>query len=249
MLHKLEHKISGNVVSVPEFSIPKKLSRITLFGLDDVNIERLILAAEICTKDFEFSDIKLLTSLESLNPHVVKIDPIRSMREYSEFILKKMNDFIDTDFALVIQHDGFILNPDAWNDQFLQYDYIGAPLWVDGRYVVGNGGFSLRSKKLLEVLQHDDSILVEEIEGERYCLNEDWIISVIKREYLESRGILFAPVEIAKKFSFEGNKADGPMWSSQFGFHGLKWTDISKWLSKHPEYTIDNSTLRACPRF
>ncbi|MBI2120654.1 MAG: hypothetical protein HYT94_03465 [Parcubacteria group bacterium] len=218
----------------------KKLSQATLFGLDDVNIDRLIQAAEICTKDFTFADIKLLTSLESSNSHIVKIDPVRSIREYSEFILKKMNDYIDTEFVLIIQHDGFILNPDAWDDKFLGYDYIGAPLWKDGKYVVGNGGFSLRSKKLLEFLQNDNDILVKEIEGEKYALNEDWIISVIKRKYLESKGIRFAPVDIAKKFSFESNEVDGALWSDQFGFHGLKWTDISKWQKAHPEYKIDN---------
>ncbi|MBP9822349.1 MAG: hypothetical protein KBC81_02830 [Candidatus Pacebacteria bacterium] len=218
----------------------KKLDNVTLFGLDDVDINRLIQAEEICTKDFEFAKIKLLTSLDSDNSHVVKIEPVKSIREYSEFILKKLNDYIDTDFVLLIQHDGFILNPDAWDDRFLEYDYVGAPLWKDGNYVVGNGGFSLRSKKLLEFLQKDENIFVPEISGEKYDLNEDWIICVQKREYLESKGIRFAPVDVAKKFSFESNEVDGADWTDQFGFHGLKWTDISKWLKAHPEYKIDN---------
>ena len=36
-----------------------------------------------------------------------------------------------TDFVLTIQHDGFILNPDAWRDDFFDYDYIGARLAVE----------------------------------------------------------------------------------------------------------------------
>ena len=35
--------------------------------------------------------------------------------------------------------------PEAWTDDFFNYDYIGAT-WDDG--VVGNGGFSWRSRKL-----------------------------------------------------------------------------------------------------
>jgi hypothetical protein len=220
----------------------RKLDKVTLFGLDCVDIDRLIKAVDICAENMEFAEIKLLSSIDSLNNNVVQIEPpIRSIREYSEFMLKKMNDHIDTDFALVVQYDGFILNPDAWDDDYLKYDYIGAPLWVEDKLVVGNGGFSLRSKKLLKLLQEDDSIQIEENPEHKYGANEDWIISVIKREYLESKGIKFAPVRLAHKFSFEKNKLYGANWDGQFGFHGLKWTDISAWTSKHPEFPIDNT--------
>ena len=175
----------------------KKLANITLFGLDCVEIDRLIQASEICLKDFEFGKVKFLTSLESKNSHIVKIDPINYIEAYNDFMIKQMNGYIDTDFALVIQYDGFILNPEAWTDEYLNYDYIGAPWWNEGKFIVGNGGFSLRSKKLLEILQNDDSI-------QRFPDDpEDWFICVTKREYLESKGIKFAPVELAKKFSLD----------------------------------------------
>lgn len=212
----------------------KKLQNVALFGLDCVEINRLIQAAEICLKDFEFSKVKLLTSLESKNPHIVKIDPVNSIEAYNDFMIKKMNNYIDTDFVLVIQYDGFILNPDAWTDDFLSYDYIGAPWWDEGKFIVGNGGFSLRSKKLLEILQNDDSI--QRLPDDP----EDWFICVTQREYLESKGIKFAPVELAKKFSLEANEIYGIEWTNQFGFHGLKWTDISNWLKEYPEYKIEN---------
>jgi len=218
----------------------KKLKNVTLFGLDCINIERLIKAAEICCEKFEFANVKLLTSLPSNNKNIVPINHVGSIKKYSEFILKKINDYIDTDLVLIIQHDGFILNPKAWNDNFLNYDYIGAPLWVEDKLVVGNGGFSLRSKKLIELLQNDNNIYVEENPSHVYGQNEDWIISVTKRDYLEEKGINFAPVELAHKFSFEKNKLYGPKWTDQFGFHGLKWTNISDWIKKHPEHKIEN---------
>ena len=46
--------------------------------------------------------------------------------------------------------------------------------------------------------------------------------------------------ELAKKFSLEANEIYGVEWTNQFGFHGLKWTDISNWLKEHPEYKMEN---------
>jgi len=224
----------------------KKLLNVTLFGLDCVDIERLIKVADICCENFEFAKIKLLSSLPSTNKNVIKIKSISSLKEYSQFMLKEMNDYIDTDFVLIIQHDGFILNPDAWDDSYLNYDYIGAPLYVEGKQIVGNGGFSLRSKKLLQILQTDENIYIDENPDHKYGQHEDWIISVINGQYLENKGIKFAPVELAHKFSFEKNRIFGPKWNGQFGFHGLTWTDISDWIKENPQYGIKNE-LREKP--
>ena len=53
---------------------------------------------------------------------------------------------------------------------------------------------------------------------------------------MEEAGIKFAPVEIAKRFSFEAFDKERNQWDGQFGFHGLRWTDISLWLSDNPDY-------------
>ena len=37
---------------------------------------------------------------------------------------RELNNYIDTDFVLIVQHDGFIINPSSWNDDFLK---IGWP--------------------------------------------------------------------------------------------------------------------------
>lgn len=228
----------------------KKLDTVTLIGVDCVDIDRLIQAAEICTKDFEFGEVKLLTSLPSTNKHVVNIDPITSTEQYSEFIIRDLDQFIETPHALIIQYDGFILNPNAWDDEFLQYDYIGAPWFVKewlverfnfpksllGTGVVGNGGFSLRSKKFIT--------LCSQLAQENYFTEfhpEDIVLCVQNRAKLEAEGMQFAPIELAKRFSYEAIDEVNKKWTDQFGFHGLRWTDISSWLKKHPEYTIDNT--------
>lgn len=211
----------------------KILQKITLLGLDCIDSNRLLRVADICQNDFEFGAVKLLTCLPSNHKHVVRIDPVTSKEEYSSFIVRKINDYVDTDFALLIQYDGFILNPCAWDDAWLDYDYIGAPLWENGEYIVGNGGFSLRSKKLLATLQKG-------VRTDTDVHPEDWFICVTMRKKLEEEGIMFAPVDVARRFSFESNEKDGVKWNGQFGFHGLTWTDISQWQKEHPEYPVEN---------
>lgn len=228
----------------------KYLPNVTLLGVDCVDINRLIQAAEICTKDFEFAEVKLLTSLSSQNKNIVKIEPVKSAEEYSKFAICELDKHFNTSHILIIQYDGFILNPAAWEDKFLDFDYIGAPWLVAdwsvrdfgfpenllGKIVVGNGGFSLRSKKLTSLCAK----LVKDNLFSAYH-PEDVAICVNSRKLLEDNGIKFAPVELAKKFSFESENDENDIWDGQFGFHGLRWTDISKWLKEHPEYNIDNT--------
>lgn len=174
----------------------KKLPNITLFGLDGVNIERLKVAANICQEEFEFGAVKLLSAIPDTDPRVVAIRPVTSIEEYSRFFMKELNDFVDTEFVLVIQYDGFILNPEAWTDDFLEYDYIGAPWWYRDKKNVGNGVFSLRSKKLLEILQQDPHI--KRFHPEDHCICRTY------GNYLKEHGIRFAPEKLAARFSIEG---------------------------------------------
>lgn len=226
----------------------KQLKNVTLLGVDCVDIERLILASEICQQNFDFAEVKLLTSINSDNKNIVPIKPITTIEDYSEFMISELNKYVNTDFVLLIQYDGFILNPDAWTDEFLNYDYIGAPWLVDnqsiqdfgfpkdslGTLMVGNGGFCLRSKKFLSICEE----LSREGKFSKYH-PEDVSLCVWNRGLLEGRGTKFAPVEIAKQFSFETDNGEHKHWTTQLGFHGLTWTDISNWTDKHPEYLID----------
>jgi hypothetical protein len=228
------------------------LPTVTLLGIDCVDIDRLILAAELCCKDFTFAKVKLLTSLPSDHPNIVKIDPITSVEAYSKFMVSKLDAYVDTPHVLIFQHDGFILNPGAWTDEFLKWDYIGAP-WLGaqwlvdrfafpkeltGTHVVGNGGFSMRSKKFVETCAR-----LNRAGAFTKYQPEDIMLTVWERPLLEKEGIRIAPYEVAKQFSYEDESCDeypGPYtWQGQFGFHGLRYTDISNWLKDHPEYRVD----------
>lgn len=142
---------------------------------------------------------------------VVTDHPITFKREYSHYIIKELPGLISTSHALIIQHDGYVLRPEAWNPKWLGYDYIGAPWeWYKDEYKVGNGGFSLRSKKLMD--------LVLELAPNNPHPEDDVICRQLRPE-LEKRGIKFAPLDVARKFSIEGYQGQ-TAYSGQFGFHG-----------------------------
>ena len=145
----------------------------------------------------------------------VAIDPLAGRAAYSRFVMKDLLRHIETEHVLLIQWDGYVVNPSAWSDDFLDHDYIGARWgFHQDAHCVGNGGFSLRSRRLLEALQ-DSAIDRFEPEDEMICRHY--------RPMLESRyGMRFAPPEVADRFSFETTYPQG----RPLGFHGL----FNMWL-------------------
>jgi hypothetical protein len=129
---------------------------------------------------------------------------------YSEFILTKLARYLTTSHVLLVQWDGFAINRSAWDEGFLEYDYVGAP-WPQFAPPcnVGNGGFSIRSRQLLDAIL-DTEILLH--------APEDVCICRTNRQVLETRhGIKFAPESVAARFAFERTIPVEPT----FGFHGL----------------------------
>ena len=140
---------------------------------------------------------------------LVAIEDLTSIEAYSRFMLHGLGPHIETSHVLVVQWDGFVTHPERWQAQFLDWDYIGAP-WPRKRQApaVGNGGFSLRSRRLI------DALAQLPYDGSE---PEDRVICVHWRETLErEHGIRIAPVGLAAEFSIEY----GP-WRPAFGFHGL----------------------------
>lgn len=207
----------------------RKFDNITLLWVDHKK-DRLLKAFEICSHYFDFAEKKLITVTDKEytakdGVQICKAN-INSIEAYSEFMIKKVHKYVNTDYVLIIQYDWFILDPQAWDDAFLQYDYIGAPWWYQDDNNVWNWWFSLRSKKLLEMLATDLAIQEFHPEDHHICRTY-W-------DYLKSKGIRFAPEEVASKFSIEGALQRPPMpvkfgnvWTKELGFHGLQKTDLS----------------------
>lgn len=162
-------------------------------------------------KSIYFSDIKHF-KLDENNIDFVKINKISSAREYDNFIIKELYKYIETKHILIVQHDGIIYQSHNWDDNFLNYDYIGAT-WPsppkNGNHV-GNGGFSLRSKKFMEQA-------AKELNNQ-YCNEAEdvYLCGTLFRNMIKNN-FKYADIETATKFSVELE------WSrthrNTFGFH------------------------------
>lgn len=192
------------------------LPQVTLVCVDTRTPHLALGAIRRCMKHCQFGDAVLFTGPDQHItdlPAGVRLRVVRhinSVEAYSHFLLKEMGMEIHTSHHLIVQWDGYVIDPDMWRDDFLACDYIGAvwPQYQD-TYRVGNGGFSLRSRKLL------DAMTDPEFEASH---PEDECIARTHRPMLEQRfGIRFADEALAHQFAFERSRKT----PSSFGFHGL----------------------------
>lgn len=186
------------------------LSNVTLISVTGLHYKKTVESLLHCSSNIEFQNTKLLSDIKPNNCNnsieYIKIHSLKSSDEYSQFILYELYKYIDTEFCLIVQHDGYITNPEKWNPTFLNYDYIGAPWTIRNDLInqfgeqcrVGNGGFSLRSKRLLTL---PSKLNVTFDIGE--WKNEDLNFCVVNKHIYESRGMKFAPIDVAKYFSHE----------------------------------------------
>ena len=166
--------------------------------------------------------------------------------DVNQLCLQIIPKIVTTDFNLMIQVDGFAVNRDAWSDEFWKYDYIGAPwpwMWGGGPPwngpIVGNGGFSLRSRKLYSALNdicidwRSDHLARDPRSSQReyygilpsgaHFIPEDLLICLWYRDILERRyGIRFCGPDLASQFSVETVHPSMNKWlGKSFGFHGI----------------------------
>jgi hypothetical protein len=142
----------------------------------------------------------------------VDIGAVPSSAAYSNLVLGGLLPFVDTSHVLIVQWDGFVLHPQAWDPAFLECDYLGAP-WGRAQHGhwVGNGGFSLRSRRLLQAL-------MQPALRARWHHPEDICIAQTLRDALQAQhGIRFGDLALARRFAYENEPPPGPC----FGFHGM----------------------------
>jgi hypothetical protein len=153
---------------------------------------------------------------------------------YSDLCVHRIANMISDPYVLMWQWDGFIINPGMWTDEFLKWDYTGAPLtgiWQKAAYymqmaypqwrnpfrnpnvkVVGGGGFSLRSRRFLEASAKMPGI------GEMYN-TEDLFLCLEMRNEMEALGVRFCPEHVASSFAVTSNLGIPHSMNEFFGFH------------------------------
>lgn len=189
-----------------------------------------------CKKEINFGRSVIFTSDNLITDNeVILIDKINDFNQYSDFILK-LSDYLNNDYVLLVQCDGFILNPHLWDTNFLCFDYIGAPFSLNvGKHNVGNGGFSLRSKEFLQF-----SKKFKTTNGRP----EDVFLTIDNYHLALDEGINFAPTELASNFSFENKIFSNLNYfntHNHFGFHGSHCLSFIK--DKRPDLSIMNELI------
>ncbi len=195
-----------------------ELPDVTLVAMFGVEHDLTRMAVHECLKRAEFGGLKLFTD-RTVEREDIKFGPLDGdIAAIHQFWAREIPKHVHTSHMLSIQWDSWIVNPEAWTDSFLEYDYIGAPwFWYKDKNV-GNGGFRLESRRLLEYLaEHQDEFPIAQPEDEVLCRKY--------RPELERRGFKWAPVGLAGRFSFERIAH----WDKKkiFGYHGqFCWPDI-----------------------
>lgn len=174
-----------------------KLPQVTLVAVSSVDIKAHEQALEFSCEKIDFGEVKLL----DLNT--------KNIDEWNKAVIYELPKHIDTEYALLIHADGFVVNPDSWNDDWLNYDYIGSP-WglptddfsfkdINGVVQRVGNSVSLRSKKLLDI---PNKLNLEWKPFHGYY-NEDGFICVNYRHEYEKEGCKFAPFDVAVQFGRE----------------------------------------------
>lgn len=212
------------------------LKNVTLLIFAPDNSQKRADAAGILScylsNNINFGAIKVLTSLE---PKIIigKWDKVEVMNydEANYYQALCLSKHVKTEYVMHCETDGFPINFNLWDDKYLQFDYIGAPWPINFKGVeknrVGNGGFSIRSARLLKLLEKKYKFYWR---TDRFS---DQFICQDLYPLLVNDGISFADVETALRFSFENPLSDYPNWNPtmSFGFHG-KFGYFKQYLDK-----------------
>jgi len=189
------------------------LSNVTLLCVETRDPELAHWAIDRCLAGTCFAKVVLITNIHLVKNKRSDIEYaqaplIATTKDYSNLLLTGIDQYVVGSHVLVIQWDSFITHPNLWRNEFLDYDYIG-PVWPHHpKTPVGNGGFSLRSVKLLQAIKRPGFI---KRHPEDYCICAD------NKDFLEREcGIQFASSEVAEQFAVERSE-----WHDAFGFHGF----------------------------
>lgn len=191
------------------------LPNVTLIALTNKDFAGHKEALDKSCEEIEWGDVKIVWD-----------EKIKGIDDWNRKVIFELGDYVSTDFALLFHADGYVINPEAWREDFLHYDFIGAPwpLPVDnysyrdpkGNLIRVGNSVSIRSKKLLDLPRRLN------LEWRSYFgnTNEDGFLCVHNREILEENGMKFAPIEVAKYFSKEHEIPEN-VGLKTFAFHSL----------------------------
>lgn len=211
-----------------------KLPDVTLFAVSSIMIPETIQSLLYSSRDIDFGSIKILTHTkpQDLPEQIeyVEIPEIKDIMDYNQFCFSELGQYIQTSHGLLTQYHAFIIEPKMWNNDWLECDYLGA-IWPlrqgsfkanNGEIVRnGNGGFSLRSKRLMEIPKEKGW----ELRQDQGYWNEDGNLTVYWRREMLELGINYGTTMEAAAFAYE-NPTSENFGKQTFGFH----RNLNPWI-------------------
>ncbi len=168
---------------------------IALTGLDYRSEDHAYALYKSC-EGIDFGAVKLIQLKE-----IVDVD------SWNNAVIHELPKYVETSHCLFIHHDGYVIHPELWKDEWLNFDYCGAPWPLPqddysyrdeaGNIVRVGNSVGLRSKKLMEI------IATRPMDYHYGNNNEDGQICCWNRNWLESQGCTFMPFDEAIHFSKE----------------------------------------------
>lgn len=214
----------------------RHLGNVTLVAVATTEVEATAKALEFSTRHLAFDRVLLLSHYNpepgtTCYEHIL-IEPFSSVGEWGKFVVFDLHRYIHTDHIILIHADGFIVNPQSWDNEFLQYDYVGAPWPLPrdnfsyrdhfGNIIRVGNSVSLRSLKLLKL---PSELGMDWASADHGYFHEDGFLCVQNRHILQGHGVAYAPLSVACRFSREKpiaeNKGIDP-----FAFH--KWDGANR---------------------
>lgn len=225
-----------------------QLPEVTLMAMTSVKVMETVKAMKYSMKNIDFGDAVFISDKKPVYlPKNIRYSHTTRLNNIDDFNYKmiyELTEHINTDYVMIVHYDGFVVHPECWREEFLDYDYIGAP-WPDPhddftyRDINGNlqrvgNSVGIRSKRLLDFPNEAEL----PFEADHGYFHEDGFLCVKNRHLVEAAGMKIAPIEVAKYYSHEHMipEIEG---ITPFAFH--KWagtnSDYPKFRGK-PELLI-----------
>lgn len=224
------------------------LPSVTLVGIDCHRPNLTVDALRYSMRLVKFADVVMVTDLEKFhrysNAASIGIRTIHKKQsdrkefvhdrnlplDYEWDVLTLGPELFNTEHCLFHEWDASVLNPKAWSQEFLEYDYIGAPWpfpfiekgWppCEEHNCVGNGGFSLKSMKWCVAIKNE---AIRRRNDKAVKSSDRWQCRTAK-PHIESLGLRYAPADLAGLFSCEDR-----IYTGQFGYHGKGTEAMNGW--------------------
>lgn len=189
----------------------------------------------ICTSHQAIDQYRSLIESLSLH-HLITVKEVKGLNDIDLFHMELYNKVMKSvsfwndlkcDKCIIVQDDGWLMNG-KFIDDYLNYDYVGAP-WTDvkdndyiKKYInsqlVGNGGFSIRNvEKMKHICQTYE---IEKKDLFYHNLNEI-PEDVYFVKHLVKMGANVAPFDIARKFAIEQVMCVGAVGFHKFWMYNL----------------------------